>query len=98
MNATQETETDDPDGIYDCTVTAADGHPVSMRDYAGQVLLIVNTASRAVSRRNMRGLRNCTGGMRIAGSRSLPFPVTSSRIRNRAMQRKSPVSVRSTMT
>ena len=32
-------------GIYDLTVTAADGKEVSLKDYQGKVMLIVNTAT-----------------------------------------------------
>lgn len=74
MNAIQETETDDPDGIYDCTVTAADGHPVSMRDYAGQVLLIVNTASRCGFTPQYAGLEELYRRYADRGFTVLAFP------------------------
>ena len=32
-------------GFYDYTVPAADGRQVSMRDYEGKVVLVVNTAT-----------------------------------------------------
>ena len=56
--------------IYDFKVQAADGSQVDLNDYRGQVLVIVNTASKWVSPRSSTGWRSCTSSTRTRASRS----------------------------
>jgi glutathione peroxidase len=55
-----------------------------MADYAGKVILVVNTASQCALRPSMRGLKHCTKyadqGLVVLG-----FPATSSVSRNLAV-------------
>ena len=41
----KESEVSDMSGFYDLSVTAADGSEVSMKDYEGKVVMVVNTAT-----------------------------------------------------
>ena len=60
--------------LLDHVVTAADGRPVPLRDHAGQVLLVVNTASRCVFTRQYAGLQRLHADLAGRGLAILAFP------------------------
>jgi glutathione peroxidase len=60
--------------ITDLTVRAADGSDVAMRDYAGQVLLIVNTASKCGFTPQYTGLEELHRRFGARGFEVLAFP------------------------
>jgi glutathione peroxidase len=59
---------------YDFTATAADGSQVSLRDYAGKVLLIVNVASKCGLTRQYEGLESLYRADKDRGLEILGFP------------------------
>ena len=83
---------------YDFTAETLDGAAAPLSDYRGKVLLIVNTATSAVSRRNMRDWRRCSANTPIGDSRSWVFPATSSALRSRATPPRSAHFANSPMT
>lgn len=46
-------------GFYDYSVPATDGSEVSMKDYEGKVVLVVNTATGCASHLSMNRLKRC---------------------------------------
>jgi glutathione peroxidase len=59
---------------YDFDAEASDGSSVSLRDYQGQVLLIVNTASKCGFTPQYAGLEEVYGAYRPRGFSVLAFP------------------------
>jgi glutathione peroxidase len=59
---------------YDFTVTAADGDPVSLSDYSGKVLLIVNVASKCGLTPQYEGLESLYRDDKDRGLEILGFP------------------------
>jgi glutathione peroxidase len=67
-----------PAGIYDFTVTTVDGKPVKLGDYAGDVLLIVNVASKCgLTKTNYQGLGPLYAKYKDQGFRVLAFPANN---------------------
>ncbi|MCJ2090203.1 glutathione peroxidase [Methylobacterium sp. E-005] len=60
--------------VHDFTVTAADGTPYALAQHRGQVLLIVNTASRCGFTPQYEGLEALWRRYRVAGLTVLGFP------------------------
>ncbi len=60
--------------LLDHVVTAADGRLVSLQNYAGRVLLVVNTASRCVFTRQYAGLQLLHADLAGRGLAILAFP------------------------
>ena len=61
-------------GIYDFTVVAQDGSEVSLNDYAGKVLLIVNTATGCGFTPQYEDLEKLYADYREQGFEILDFP------------------------
>ena len=60
--------------VYDYSATLADGTTTSLSDYKGQVLLIVNTASKCVFTPQYEGLEKLHATHKDAGFAVLAFP------------------------
>ena len=60
--------------FYDCTAQGLDGRPVSLADYWGQVLLVVNTASRCGFTPQYAGLETLYRTYKDRGFAVLGFP------------------------
>ena len=76
----------------DFRVTTIDGQDQSFRDYAGEVLLIVNVASQCGFTPQYEGLERLWRRYRDQGLVVLGFPATSSATRSRTPIRRSPAS------
>ena len=53
--------------FYQLTATRLRGQPLSMADYAGKVVLVVNTASHCGSHRNTLAWKRSTKSTRLRG-------------------------------
>ena len=62
------------DSVYEFTCTDAAGKPVDLADYRGQVLLIVNTASKCGFTPQFEGLETLYGDLAGRGFAVLGFP------------------------
>jgi glutathione peroxidase-family protein len=82
--------------IHEFTAERLTGGSQSLGDYAGKVLLIVNTASNAASRRSTKGSKRSTSAIASAAWWCSVFPATSSARRNPERPRRSPASARRT--
>jgi glutathione peroxidase len=60
--------------VYDFTVTTADGEEKTLRDYQGQVMLIVNTASKCGFTPQYKGLQELQNMFSDKGFTVLAFP------------------------
>lgn len=60
--------------IYDFTVQAQDGSPVSLKDYSGKVLLMVNTATGCGLTPQYKGLQKLYDTYKDQGFEILDFP------------------------
>ena len=60
--------------IYDFTVRAQDGQPVSLKNYAGKVLLVVNTATGCGLTPQYQGLQELYDRYQDQGFEVLDFP------------------------
>jgi glutathione peroxidase len=81
-------------GITSIPVRKADGGESDLCAYAGEVLLIVNTASKCGFTPQYAGLEALYRAHKDRGFAVLAFPATSSAGRSRAMPRRSRTSVR----
>ena len=63
--------------VYDFTVNDIDGNPVSLANYKGQVLLIVNTASRCGFTPQYEGLQSLYSKYKDRGFVVLGFPANN---------------------
>ena len=60
--------------VYDFTVNALDGRPMPLRDFAGKVLLVVNTASKCGFTPQYQGLERLYSQYAPRGFVVLGFP------------------------
>jgi glutathione peroxidase len=67
------------DAIYDIPVTSLDGSPANLRDYAGQVMLVVNVASKCGLTPQYEGLQALYAARRDDGLVVLGFPANDFR-------------------
>lgn len=67
--------------IYDIKAVKMNGKEVSLEEYKGKVLLIVNTASKCGFTRNSKGWKNYIRNIRMKDLRYLDSPVTNLRDR-----------------
>lgn len=63
--------------IYEIPVNKIDGTPAALREYAGQVLLIVNVASKCGLTPQYEGLEKLYAGQRARGLQILGFPANN---------------------
>ena len=68
-----------PTSIYDFTMNDIDGHPVNLAKYKGQVVLIVNTASRCGFTPQYEGLESLYSKYKDRGFVVLGFPANNFR-------------------
>ena len=62
------------DSLYDIPLQTLDGRPASLRDYAGEVLLVVNVASRCGLTPQYEGLEKLHEALAPRGFQVLGFP------------------------
>jgi glutathione peroxidase len=65
---------DSPSSIYDITVTDIHGQPVSLADFRGKVMLIVNTASKCGFTPQYKGLQKLHEDYAAKGLAVMGFP------------------------
>jgi len=80
--------------LYDITVKDANGLDVSMKDYEGKVLLIVNTATGCGLTPQYEGLQDLYDQYREQGFEILDFPCNQFATRHREPMMRSKVSVK----
>ena len=80
--------------IYDYKVKDATGAEVSLSDYAGKVLLIVNTATGCGFTPQYEGLQDLYEKYAEAGLEILDFPAINSGTRHRERKKKLWISVK----
>ena len=78
--------------IYDYTVRDMSGNDISLADYKGKVLLIVNTATGCGFTPQYEGLQALYDKYKEQGFEILDFLATNSSVRPRAPMRKSILS------
>ena len=81
---------------HDFDATSLEGKQVPLKEFAGKVMLIVNTASKCGFTPQYEGLEALYRKYRDRGLVVLGSPVTSSARRNRARHRKSAASAQRT--
>jgi len=79
--------------IYDYKVKAKDGSEVSIKEYEGKVLLIVNTATGCGFTPQFDGLQDLYEKYQAQGFEILDFHVINLEIRHRAAMKKLRISV-----
>ena len=75
-------------GIYDFKIKTREGGEVSLSDYKGKVLLIVNTATGVGLRHSMRDWKNYIASITIRGWKFWIFRVISLGIRRQGRMRR----------
>ncbi len=88
----------DAKSIYAFQATSLQGELVSLEQFRGQVLLVVNVASQCVFTAQYRELQSLYETYASKVFQCWDFPAISSVVRNREPAKKSPTSVQPPMT